>query len=406
MKEQDRKQHYSGIRTTAIHGGEGPDPSTNASSPPLNMSSTFVSEEAGSFSAHDLKEDSPWLYGRWANPTVSMLEKKIAAVEGVEDALCTASGMAAATSIFMTFLSKEDHVIVSDVSYAGVAELARDTLPRFGIETSFVDMSDLEALKSAIQSNTKLIHIETPVNPILRLTDIKAVRKIATEAGALLSADCTFSTPLGIDAKKLGIDLIMHSATKYICGHGDAVGGIIAGSRLLIDKLRVEASIHHGGIMSPFNAWLIARGLSTLPLRMEAHQQNAMKLAKWLEKHPSITDVKYPGLKSHPQHDLALSQMNNFSAMLSFQVGDEEKGKILANKMIKKLEIIHYAVSLGHHRSLIFWMPTKDLIEGSFKLSKTQTRSYKNYAGEGIFRMSVGLEDAEDLISDLDRVFK
>ena len=380
------------------------DPSTNASAPPLNMSSTFVSEEAGGFSAHDLKEDSPWLYARWANPTVSMLEKKIAAIEGVEDALCTASGMAAATSIFMTFLSSGDHVIVSDVSYAGVAELARDTLPRFGIETSFIDMSNLEALKSAIKTNTKLIHIETPVNPILRLTDIKAVKKIASETGALLSADCTFSTPLGINAKKLGIDLIMHSATKYLCGHGDAVGGVVGGSRLLIDKLRLEASIHHGGVMSPFNAWLIARGVSTLPLRMDVHQQNAMKLAKWLEKHPSVTDVKYPGLKSHPQHNLALSQMNNFSAMLSFQVGDEEKGKLLANKMIKKLELIHYAVSLGHHRSLIFWMPTNDLIEGSFKLSKGQSKSYKKYAGEGIFRMSVGLENVEDLISDLKKV--
>ena len=156
--------------------------------------------------------------------------------------------------------------------------------------------------------------------------------------------------------------------------------------------------------MSPFNAWLIARGVSTLPLRMDVHQQNAMKLAKWLEKHPSVTDVKYPGLKSHPQHNLALSQMNNFSAMLSFQVGDEEKGKLLANKMIKKLELIHYAVSLGHHRSLIFWMPTNDLIEGSFKLSKGQSKSYKKYAGEGIFRMSVGLENVEDLISDLKKV--
>ena len=404
MKKQIKKNIYKGIRTTAIHAGEGPDAATNASAPPLHMSSTFVSEEVGGFSAHDLNEDSPWLYARWANPTVSMLEKKIAAIEGVEDALCTASGMAAATSIFMTFLSSGDHVIVSDVSYAGVAELARDTLPRFGIETSFIDMSNLEALKSAIKTNTKLIHIETPVNPILRLTDIKAVKKIASETGALLSADCTFSTPLGINAKKLGIDLIMHSATKYLCGHGDAVGGVVGGSRLLIDKLRLEASIHHGGVMSPFNAWLIARGVSTLPLRMDVHQQNAMKLAKWLEKHPSVTDVKYPGLKSHPQHNLALSQMNNFSAMLSFQVGDEEKGKLLANKMTKKLELIHYAVSLGHHRSLIFWMPTNDLIEGSFKLSKGQSKSYKKYAGEGIFRMSVGLENVEDLISDLKKV--
>jgi cystathionine beta-lyase/cystathionine gamma-synthase len=399
-----KKNTYTGIRTTAIHAGEGPDPATNASAPPLHMSSTFVSEEAAGFSAHDLTEDSPWLYARWANPTVSMLEKKIAAVEGVDEALCTASGMAAATAIFMTFLSSGDHVIVSDVSYAGVAELARDTLPRFGIETTFVDMSNLGALAKAIQTNTKLIHIETPVNPILRLTDIKAVKKIASKAGALLSADCTFATPMGAKANDLGIDLIMHSATKYLCGHGDAVGGVIAGSRSLIGQLRLEAGIHHGGVMSPFNAWLIARGVSTLPLRMEAHQKNAMTLAKWLEKNPNVSDVKYPGLKSHPQHDLALTQMSNFSAMLSFQVGDEAKGKLLANKMAAKLEVIHYAVSLGHHRSLIFWMPTEDLVKGSFRLSDSQIKSYKNFAGEGIFRMSVGLEDVEDLILDLERV--
>ena len=399
-----KKNTYTGIRTTAIHAGEGPDPATNASAPPLHMSSTFISEEAAGFSAHDLTEDSPWLYARWANPTVSMLEKKIAAVEGVDEALCTASGMAAATAIFMTFLSSGDHVIVSDVSYAGVAELARDTLPRFGIETTFVDMSNLGALAKAIQTNTKLIHIETPVNPILRLTDIKAVKKIASKAGALLSADCTFATPMGAKANDLGIDLIMHSATKYLCGHGDAVGGVIAGSRSLIGQLRLEAGIHHGGVMSPFNAWLIARGVSTLPLRMEAHQKNAMTLAKWLEKNPNVSDVKYPGLKSHPQHDLALTQMSNFSAMLSFQVGDEAKGKLLANKMAAKLEVIHYAVSLGHHRSLIFWMPTEDLVKGSFRLSDSQIKSYKNFAGEGIFRMSVGLEDVEDLILDLERV--
>ena len=399
-----KKNTYSGIRTTAIHGGEGPDPATNASAPPLHMSSTFVSEEAAGFSAHDLKDDSPWLYARWANPTVSMLEKKIGEIEGVEDALCTASGMAAATAIFMTFLSSGDHVIVSDVSYAGVAELARDTLPRFGIETTFVDMSDLNALNNAVKKNTKLIHIESPVNPILRLTDVRAVKKIANQVGAILSADCTFATPLGMKASKLGIDLIMHSATKYLCGHGDAVGGIIAGSRSLIGKLRLEAGIHHGGVMSPFNAWLIARGVSTLPLRMEAHEKNAMIIANWLEKHPNVTDVKYPGLESHPQHKLAEEQMNNFSAMLSFQVGDESVGKALANKMASKLEVIHYAVSLGHHRSLIFWMPTEELINGSFRLSNIQAKSYKAFAGDGIFRMSVGLEDPEDLILDLERV--
>ena len=399
-----KKNTYSGIQTIAIHAGEGPDPTTNASAPPIHMSSTFVSEEAAGFSAHDLTDDSPWLYARWANPTVSMLEKKIAAIEGVEDALCTASGMAAATAIFLTFLQKGDHVIISDVSYAGVAELARDTLPRFGIETTFVDMADLEAVEAAIQKNTKLVHIETPVNPILRLTDVKAVKEITLKAGALLSADCTFSTPLGAKANALGIDLIMHSATKYLCGHGDAVGGVIAGSKSLISKLRLEAGIHHGGVMSPFNAWLISRGVATLPLRMEAHQKNATTLANWLENHPSVTDVKYPGLESHPQYDLALKQMNNLSAMLSFQVGNEEAGKKLANKMTQKLEVIHYAVSLGHHRSLIFWMPTEDLINGSFKLTERQSESYRKYAGDGIFRMSVGLEDVDDLILDLERV--
>ena len=399
-----KKNTYSGIQTTAIHAGEGPDPATNASAPPLHMSSTFVSDKAAGFSAHDLEEDSPWLYARWANPTVSMLEKKIAAIESVDEALCFASGMAAATAIFMTFLQKGDHVIISDVSYAGVAELARDTLPRFGIETTFVDMSNLKMVEDAVQKNTKLLHIETPVNPILRLTDVKAVKEISKKVGALLSADCTFSTPLGTNANALGVDLIMHSATKYLCGHGDAVGGVIAGSKELISKLRLESGIHHGGIMSPFNAWLISRGVSTLPLRMEAHQRNALTLAKWLENHPNVTDVKYPGLQSHPQHNLAVKQMNNFSAMLSFQVGDKESGEKLANKMTKKLELIHYAVSLGHHRSLIFWMPTEDLINGSFKLTKSQIESYKKYAGEGIFRMSVGLEDVEDLILDLERV--
>ena len=156
--------------------------------------------------------------------------------------------------------------------------------------------------------------------------------------------------------------------------------------------------------MSPFNVWLFTRGVSTLPLRIEVEQTTATALAKWLEKHPRITDVKYPGLESLPQHDLALKQMNNFSAMLSFQVGDEAAGKLLANKMAQKLEVIHYAVSLGHHRSLIFWMPTDDLIKGSFKLTKSQSDSYKKYAGEGIFRMSVGLEDIDDLIFDLERV--
>lgn len=404
MKKTNRT---AGPMTTAIHAGEAPDPATGASAPPLHMSSTFVSDQVAGFSAHDLEDGKGgFLYSRWDNPTVAMLERKIAALQGTEACLCLASGMAAATAIFLTFLSAGDHVLVSDVSYAGVAELARDTLPRMGIEVTAVDMSDPDAVSAAIRPNTKLIHTETPVNPITRLTDLAAIAALARQSGALLSCDATFASPLGMDAVGLGVDLVMHSITKYIGGHGDAVGGAVAGSADLIARMRGEAAIHHGGVLSPFNAWLIARGAATLPLRMKAHQAGASAVAAWLEDHPKVTRVMYPGLPSHPQFELAKRQMTNFSGMISFQVGCAEIGRAVAQQMIDRLEVIHYAVSLGHHRSLIFWMETDPLMETSFRLEGSQLKSYRDYAGDGIFRLSVGLEDAEDLITDLERALE
>ncbi len=400
----DRRNTPRGPQTTAIHAGEVPDPATGASAPAIHMSSTFVGQDVSGFSAYDLTEDSPYAYARWANPTTDMLERKIAALQGAESCLCVASGMAAATAIFLTYLSAGDHAVVSDVSYAGVAELARDTLPRLGIEVTTVNMSDLDAVAGAMRPNTKLVHTETPVNPIIRLTDLAAVVAIAHDAGALVSCDATFASPLGMDTHGLGIDLTMHSATKYIGGHGDAVGGAITGKADLIRKMRIEASIHHGGILSPFNAWLIARGAATLPLRMKAHQAGAQAVAEWLETRASVTRVIYPGLPSHPQYDLAQRQMSNTSGMLSFQVGDAATGQRIAQAMIEKLEVIHYAVSLGHHRSLIFWMETEGLMQTSFRLEGAAAADYRAYAGDGIFRMSVGLEEAEDLIADLDGV--
>lgn len=394
----------SGLMTKAIHAGESPDPSTGASAPALHMSSTFVTDQVAGFSAHDLEDEAPYLYARWSNPNVRTLEAKISALEGTEDCLCLASGMAAATGIFLTFLSASDHVIVSDVSYAGVAELARDTLPRLGIEVSLVDMSDLDAVSEAVRPNTRLVHTESPVNPIGRLTDLAAVARTAHHAGALVSCDATFASPLGQSNVELGIDLIMHSVTKYIGGHGDAVGGAIAGSKELITKIRNEAAIHHGSIMSPFNAWLIARGMATLPLRMQAHQAGAQAIAEWLEGRASVTRVIYPGLPTHPQFELAQRQMKNTSGMISFQVGNAAKGEELAQKMIDRLQLIHYAVSLGHHRSLIFWMGTDALMGTSFKLGGQQLESYQSFAGDGVFRLSVGLEDATDLIADLEQI--
>ncbi|MCP4071470.1 MAG: aminotransferase class I/II-fold pyridoxal phosphate-dependent enzyme [Hyphomicrobiales bacterium] len=393
-----------GTRTTAIHAGEGPDPVTGASAPNIVMSSTYVSEEAAGFSAHDLDASSPYLYSRWANPSVVSLQKKLAALEGTQACLCLASGMAAMSAIFMSLLSKGDHAIVSDVSYAGVGELVRDTLPRFGIEVSLVDMSNAYEVARAMRPNTKLIHCETPVNPILRLTDLQQICKIAKAGGAKVSCDSTFASPIGTRPAEFGVNYVMHSITKYIGGHGDAVGGAICGSTEDIAALNLEAGIHYGGVLSPFNAWLISRGVATLPLRMRAHEETALEVAGWLEDHPKVTRVIYPGLKSHPQHELAARQMDNFSGMISFQVGSEAQGEELANRMIKQLEIIHYAVSLGHHRSLIFWMATAGMMDSSFRLVGKQLESYRDYAGEGVFRLSIGLEDGVDLIRDLDAV--
>lgn len=399
-----RSNSYTGISTTAIHAGESPDPATGASAPNIVMSSTYVSEDVAGFSAHDLNDDSPFLYTRWSNPSVRALETKIAALEGTESCLCLASGMAAASAIFLTLLSAGDHVIVSDVSYAGVAELARDTLPRLGIAVSLVDMTDLDALAAAVRPNTRLIHSESPANPIMRLTDLEAVSRIARDAGARHSCDATFASPVGQKSAELGVDYVMHSITKYIGGHGDAIGGAVAGTREHVTQMTNEATIHHGSVLSPFNAWLIARGAATLPLRMRAHEETALAVARWLEADPRVTKVLYPGLASHPQHELAKSQMKNFSGMMAFQVGDESEGERIAGLMAERLQVIHYAVSLGHHRSLIFWMPTQGLMETSFRLEGTQLESYRAFAGDGIFRFSIGLEDADDLIADLDRV--
>lgn len=392
----------SRLRTAAVHAGESPDPATGASAPNLVMSSTFVTEDAGGFSAHDLDENSGYLYTRWSNPTVAQLEAKLSALEGAEACLCFGSGMAAAAGVLFSLLGSGDHVIMSDTNYAGVAELGRDTLPRMGIETSFVDSSDACNVEAAIRPETRLIWLETPANPIVRLTDLEAIGAIASgHPRVRVAVDSTFATPVATRPLELGAHYVMHSLTKYIGGHGDAVGGAVLGSREDIAALRLEAAIHYGGILSPFNAWLIMRGAATLPIRMKAHEENAMAVARFLEAHPRVTRVIYPGLPSHPQHDLARRQMDNYSAMLTFQV---DGGPQLAEEMVRGLRVIHYAVSLGHHRSLIFWMDTPSLMETSFRLRGDQLASYRAYAGDGIFRMSVGLEDPGDLCEDLARV--
>jgi methionine-gamma-lyase len=387
-----------GVRTAAVHAGQAPNPVTGASAPDVVMSTTFVIDPSIAFSADEITDETPYVYTRWGNPTVGQLERKLAVLEGTEDCIAFASGMAAITALFLHLLKDGGHIVMTDVAYAAASELANDTLPRLGIEVTRVDSSDPQNVRDALRPNTRLVYLETPANPLLRLTDIEAVAAIAHEAGAVVAVDSTFATPLGLKPVDLGADFVVHSLTKYICGHGDAIGGSVAGRKDELVKLR-SLAIHMGGILSPFNAWLIMRGMATLPIRMAAHQEGALAVAEHLEAHPLVTRVIYPGLPSHPQFELARRQMKNCSGMVTFQVAD---GLAAAQMLSDRLEIIHYAVSLGHHRSLVCYLPTADLMRTSFHLTPAQETSYRAFAGDGVFRLSVGLEDAADLIADLD----
>ena len=395
--------HQLGVKTRSVHAGESPDPETRAPSPNLVMSTTFIADAEAGFSVENMDEDTPFVYTRWGNPTIDQLERKLADLECAEGCVAFGSGMAAISALFLHHLGSGDHLVMSDIAYAGASELCNDLLPRLGIAATRVNASSPEEVAAAITPQTKLVYVETPCNPILRLTDIEAVAKTAHDAGAKLAVDSTFATPIAMLPIKLGADYVIHSLTKYLGGHGDAVGGALLGPKSELAELRQKVLIRVGGIISPFNAWLIMRGAATLPIRMQAHEEGALKVARFLEGHAKVKRVIYPGLASHPQHDLAKRTMCNFSGMLTFQVADgREAAKVFADR----LRVMHYAVSLGHHRSLIFYLPTEDLLETSFKLSESQLESYREYAGDGIFRVSIGIEDPDDLCADLDNALK
>jgi len=390
-----------GISTRAIHAGEDRRSGTGASAPDLVMSSSFLIDKEVSFSANNLDADSPYIYTRWSNPTIAQLEEKLSTLEQAEASIALASGMAATTAVLLQFLSSGDHLIISSTNYPGTAEFARQSLPRFGIEVTPVDTREPASIRNALRRETKMIWLETPSNPLLRLADIAAASEIAKRQGAMLAVDSTFATPIATRPLQLGADLVVHSLTKYIGGHGDAMGGSVSGSQALIAELRGEALTHYGAVISPFNAWLIMRGMATLPMRMRAHEENAMAIAQFLGNHPRVETVIYPGLESHPQHRLAKRQMENFSGMVCFRVAGAKR---VAQRMMSELEVIHYAVSLGHHRSLIYLMETDDLIGSSYRLEDDELADYIATAGDGLFRLSAGLEDADDLCRDLERV--
>jgi methionine-gamma-lyase len=408
------------LETLALHAGEEPDPETGALRLPLHLAASFKLPGFGRrlFDALLMESDRPpHAYTRWSNPTLRALEDRLVALEGGGGrpgngslaALTTATGMAAVSAILLTFLSAGDHVVASEVCYAGSVELFGQYLPRLGIQVSLVDTSDLELVRAALRPNTRLVYAETPANPILRIADIAALTRLAHDAGAQLVVDSTFAGPTLQRPLALGADYVVHSLTKYLNGHGDALGGVVIGPQKGIARIRKEMLVHLGGAMSPFNAWLIQRGLVTLPLRMERHCQNALQVARFLEAHPAVKRVVYPGLESHPHHELARRQMSTgggalgYGGMLTFQL---KGGLGAAITLAEKIRLFQYATSLGHAHSLLFYYPTDLYVDAVTYLDAAQKARIREWMGDGIVRASIGLENPRDLIADLDQALR
>lgn len=402
------------FETFAVHAGEQADPATGALRLPIHMATTFKLPKFGGALMDALLMETaraPYAYTRWSNPTLRALEDRLVALEaprGLPDgskvsALVTATGMAAISALALTFLSQGDHLIANEVCYAGAVELFGLHLPRFGIEVSLVDTSDPAQVRGALRPNTKLIYIETPANPILRLADIAALAEIAHAAGVKLAVDSTFASSALQTPFALGADFVLHSLTKYLNGHGDALGGAVLGREDDLLKIRRDMLVHLGGSLSPFNAWLILRGLVTLPMRMQQHSQSAAKVAAFLESHPKVKRVFYPGLASHPQHELAARQMSGFGGMLTFQL---HGGLGAAIDLSEKIKLFSYATSLGHAHSLLFYYPTDLYVDAVTYLSAEQKQAIRAWTGEGMIRASIGLENADDLIRDLEQALQ
>ncbi len=394
MAKKENKYKDYDITTQAIHTGTEYDLETGAVRRPLHMANSFKLPDDLSkvnYSSTDLL-----MYARNGNPNQHWLEEKIAALHGADDAIVLASGVAALHALFWTLLETGDRVVYPNVSYMAVYRMFHELFNRkFRVETVMVDMTDLEAVKKAITSGTKLVHIETPDNPTNGITDIAAIAEIAHRNGAVLSVDNTFASPYNQKPLELGADFVVEAITKYINGHGDAQGGAILSNDLeTMDRIRYEAQVNVGSVISPFNAWQIFRGSVTFPLRMERINKSAQKIAEWLEGRKNVTFVSYPGLPGHPGHEIAVKQMKNgFGGVISFGLHADDK---TVEHFCAALKVVTFAVSLGHDESLIFPQPSYD----------ERIHLYPERFRKGFIRFSVGLEDPDDIIRDLDQALK
>ncbi|WGS65594.1 trans-sulfuration enzyme family protein [Marinitoga aeolica] len=377
--------------TKSIHVGENPkDVEYGDAIYPIHLSTTFAKQ-----SLDEVEEG--YVYSRSGNPTRNSLEKKLATLENAKYGLAFSSGLAAETTVILSLLKQGEHIIAFDDLYGGTRRLFSKVLNHFGIEVSYVDFREIENIKKAIKSNTKMIWIETPTNPLLKLADIKEISILSKEKNLIVVVDNTFASPYFQNPLDLGADIVLHSITKYINGHSDVVGGaVMLNSDLLYEKIKFHQN-SIGAILSPFNSWLVMRGIKTLSIRMERHAKNASIIAEYLENHPYVEKVYYPGLESHPQHMLAKKQMRGFGGMLSFEIkGDLESAK----KFVEKLTIFSLAESLGGVESLIE-IPSL-MTHSAVSVEERKKTGIK----DSLIRVSVGIEEVEDLIEDFEKGFK
>lgn len=380
--------------TLAVHAGESPCPATGALDTPIYQSTTFVSADSDEMAAVYGDEKFGYMYTRYGNPTIRALEEKMAALEGGDAALAFSTGMAAISSAILGYIKTGDHVVAARSLYGAAYNFLNKKLPRMGASTTFVASTRIDDFEKAIRPNTRLIYFETPSNPVLEIIDIAALAELARSRGIPSMIDNTFASPALQQPLRLGVTVVVHSATKYLCGHGDAMGGAVVGAKSTIDELSHEVLRDFGGVISPFNAWLILRGIRTLHLRMPAHCSNAQRIADLLARHPRVERVNYPGLPNHPGHDVAKKQMKGYGAMISFEVkGGYEGGK----KVMDRVKIFARAASLGDTRSLI--------VHSASTSHRAVPREQRLAVGitDGLVRLSVGVEAIEDLTRDLEQ---
>jgi len=382
----------TGMQTKAVYAAKDVN-RTAAISPPIYQTTTFSAESAEAFAEIAIASKPSEFYTRYGNPNHEMVEVTLAQLEGGESALVTGSGMGAIFAVMLGSLRQGDHLVAQRNHYAGATTLLKDYLPRWGIEATFVDQTDPAAFAAAIRPETRMIYVESPVNPLMQITDLRAIVDLARRHNLTTVCDNTFATPINQRPLELGIDAVIHSATKYIGGHHDATAGALIGSREMVDRVW-RFSLVAGATLSPFDSWLLLRGLRTLGLRVERHNRNGLALATFLESHKKVARVFYPGLASHPQHELARSQMDGFTGMLSVELLG---GYAAADRLISSLRLATRAASLGGFETLV--------VHPASMWSLQLTRETRESTGinDGLVRISVGIEDEADLIADFEQ---